>query len=66
MSEPQYIVVENAGMVGETDVGKFGAQRAAWAYIERAYTASERDPFHKNCLCPDVCREVDGVRTYDI
>jgi hypothetical protein len=61
-----YIVVENAGMVGEQDVGKFGTLTAAWAYINRVYSDAERDHTSPKCLFPDVCFEEDGMRTYDI
>lgn len=66
MAGPRYIVVENSGMVGETDVGTFGTQAAAWAYINRVYTDDERDHLSPNSLFPDVAYEEDGVRTYDI
>ncbi len=65
-TKPAYIVVENSGMVGEQDVGKFGTRSAAFAYIERAYTAAERDKDSPRCLFPDVCLEQDGSRTYEI
>ncbi len=65
-SKPAYIVVENSGMIGEQDVGKFGTQAAALAYIDRAYSAAERDKDSPRCLFPDVCLEQDGSRTYDI
>lgn len=61
-----YIAVENSGMVGEQDVGKFGTYQGAWAYIHRAYTDAERDHASPKCLFPDVCLEEDGMRTYDI
>jgi hypothetical protein len=61
-----YIVVENAGMAGEQDVGRFGTATAAWAYIKRAYSDAERDRASPRCLFPDVCLEEDGCRTYDI
>lgn len=61
-----YVVVENAGMIGETDIGKFGTQTAAWAYINRIYSEAERDHTSHHCLYPDVAFEEDGMRTYDI
>ncbi len=61
-----YIAVEQSGMVGETDVGRFSTSGAAWAYINRAYTDAERDRCSPKCLFPDVCAEEDGSRTYDI
>ncbi len=67
MSAPlPYVAVENSGMVGECDVGRFGTMAAAWAYINRAYTAEERDRTSPKCLFPDVCIEIDGARSYDI
>lgn len=62
----QYIVVENAGMLGEQDVGRFGTYWAAHAWMDRAYSDAERDRSHPNCLFPDICVEADGVRSYDI
>lgn len=62
----QYIVVENSGMVGEQDVGKFGTLTGAVMYIERTYTERERDRQSPYCLHPAVCLEEDGARTYDI
>lgn len=62
----QYIVVENAGMVGEQDVGRFGTPWAAQAWIERTYSAQERDPSSSNCLHPEVCVEENGVRSYEL
>lgn len=62
----RYIAVENSGMVGEQDVGTFGTQAAAWAYISRVYSDAERDHTSPKCLFPDVCLEQDGSRTYDI
>ncbi len=61
-----YIVVENAGMIGEVDIGKFGTMTAAWAYINSRYSESERDRMSPCCLYPDVCFEEAGMRTYDI
>lgn len=62
----QYIVVENAGMVGEQDVGKFGTPWAAKAWIERTYSAQERDRSSPNCLHPEVCVEENGMRSYEL
>lgn len=68
MSDPRikYIVVEMSGMVGEHDVGSFGTYGAALNWLDRTYTADERDHGSRNCLYPDVCVEVDGERSYDI
>ncbi|MCC2976222.1 hypothetical protein LK533_05985 [Sphingomonas sp. PL-96] len=62
----QYIAVENAGMVGEHDVGTFGTAWAAQAWIERTYSAAERDRNAPRCLYPEVCVEEDGVRSYQL
>jgi hypothetical protein len=59
----QYIVVENAGMAGEQDVGKFGTP---WAALERTYSAQERDRASPKCLFPEVCVEEDGMRSYEL
>ena len=61
-----YVVVENAGMIGEVDRARFATQGAAWSYISRTYSDAERDRFSPFCLYPDVCLEEDGSRTYDI
>ena len=66
MNKQEYIVVEMSGMVGEHDVGRFGTYGAALSYLERTYSDAERDQFHANCLWPDICVEIDGMRTYDI
>lgn len=66
MKGRDYIVVEMSGMVGEQDVGRFGTYDAAYSYIQKAYSKNERDRSHRNCLFPDICVEVDGVRSYDI
>ncbi len=65
-ARPRYIAVENSGMVGEQDVGTFGTQAAAWAWINRYYSDEERDHSSPKCLFPDVAYEEDGMRTYDI
>ena len=65
-SMPSYVVVENSGMTGECDVGRFGTHGAALGWIERTYTAAERDPTSDRCLYPDVCVEVDGSRSYEL
>lgn len=62
----QYIVVENAGMAGEQDVGKFGTPWAALAWIERTYSAQERDRASPSCLYPEVCVEENGMRSYEL
>ncbi|WP_336973468.1 hypothetical protein [Sphingobium aromaticiconvertens] len=62
----QYIVIENAGMVDAQDVGKFGTRWAAEKWLEKTYSVNERDRAHPLCLFPDICVEIDGVRSYDI
>jgi hypothetical protein len=62
----QYIVVENAGMVGEHDVARFGTPWAAKAWIERTYSVAERDRNSPACLYPEVCVEEDGVRSFEL
>lgn len=68
MSSPdrKYIVVENSGMVGERDMVVTRDYRAAVEWLEKAYTAEERDRFSPNCLFPDICVEVDGERSYEL
>ena len=65
-NKPKYIVVENSGMVGEQDVASFSTHSAARGWIERTYSAKERDRESPYCLYPDVCLEEDGMRRYDI
>lgn len=66
MKGRQYIVVEMSGMVGEHDVARFGTYSGALAYLERDYSDAERDHWNPNCLWPDICVEIDGMRSYDL
>ena len=56
-----YIVVENSGYVGERDVFETTSYDKAITYINMAYCPEEVDDFHVQ-----VCREVDGQRSYEI
>lgn len=56
----RYVVVENAGYEGETDVARFGTRWAAEKWMERAYSLREIDLLHI-----DICMEEGGRRTYD-
>lgn len=56
----QFVVVENAGYIGECDVARFGTRWAAEKWMDRTYSPREIDALHV-----DVCMEEGGRRTYD-
>ena len=60
-----YIVVENAGYDSECDVRTFNSAAAAWRWMKKHYNHDELDPSHPDCLHVEVCREINGNRTYD-
>lgn len=67
MSKLSYIVVENSGRVGECDVGRFPTYHSAARWMERTYTAAERDPASRNCLHPAICvEEPNGKRSFEV
>lgn len=61
MGKPQYIVVEQAGYVGECDRDRFDTYEQALDWRDNHYEADEIDRLHV-----DVAYEnEEGDRTYD-
>lgn len=58
----QYIVVENAGYIGERDARKgFPNYHAALDWLNQFYDEDDRETLH-----PDICYEDEnGKRNYD-
>lgn len=58
---PRYIVVENAGYVGERDVYNGASWSEAMRWLEAHYDDEDRER-----LRPDICSEdSDGNRSYE-
>ncbi|MEG9884093.1 MAG: hypothetical protein V6Z86_05665 [Hyphomicrobiales bacterium] len=56
-----FVIVENAGFVGECDIEKCDSEMAAIDRMEARYSPEERDELHLSIvrILPD------GTRTYD-
>ena len=67
MSKDKYTVVENAGYERETDIRSFETIRQAVAYVERQYTADERDTMSDDCLHVAIRLDrADGTQSYEL
>lgn len=56
----KYIVVENAGYEGETDIREFTSVNAAYRWMKRFYFPDELETLHVV-----IAREVNGARSYE-
>jgi hypothetical protein len=54
MAQKKFVVVENAGMVGEREVDSFQYGTDARRYIHRQYSERERDSLSGECKWVDV------------
>jgi hypothetical protein len=61
MSGREYIVVENAGYVGERDVKRRPSFKEARKWMAGNYDCDEIDSLHVA-----ICVEVNGQRTYEL
>lgn len=63
----RYTVVENAGYERENDIRSFPTIRQALAYVERQYSADERDIMSDDCLHVAIrLDKADGSSTYEL
>ncbi|MBN8844821.1 MAG: hypothetical protein J0H88_16390 [Sphingomonadales bacterium] len=66
-SKLKYIVVENAGMVGEADAASFPTFWSARRWMEKYYSADELDRESERYLNIHICvEEPNGSRSYEI
>lgn len=50
MKNRKFVIVEQAGYEGETDVCSYDQLSDALGHLRTEYTDEERDPFHPDCL----------------
>jgi hypothetical protein len=52
--DSKFVVVENAGYIGECDITSFDTLREAFDYVAANYDDDERDPDSPYCLHVDI------------